>query len=473
MFVEPNDVQQSYRISRSQSCPELTLFNYKSPIARRKRCHSEVFFNGEAPDDYAEKIGLKTLQIQSRHSESNLMRIDKEKTFMQQQNSDDNTGDLLAKVVFALNTLHQTIEKSPGTTSVDGKNILSDENTFEDEILSIITAPTLLNDSKSFAQKKLRSRARSLYPQISKMPNATDTNSPQFTWAGNNNDIQNYINAQVKNGKKPTPPLIKEQCHVPINIDEAKDNDGFTATTMRRKSIFSVFHSVFRRRNTAAALTTESLIERIEPAKLSLAKKRSSAFEGKKMDVTRKSDYARRPSLLSDQSSTCSDQVLENTTIADLIRAIENVHVKHMMDPKALDSRRISLAAQSSARRDSSTISSVALSSGKSNRFNSHRVSMAMSHNRMMSVPHRSEPHRFSVTPVRDSSPSRTLSLSPTVQRRLRKLSIASAATVMPQKNLSSSLEPSPLTTRRTQFKATISPLAMQPPTQSTESDVL
>lgn len=457
MFVESIDVQRGNRITRSQSCPELTLFSYKSPLARRKRARSEVFFSNEIDDDFGERIDFKALHIQSRHSESNLMRIDKEKTFQQQQNSIDDTTDVLAKVVFALNSLHKTIEKAPvAAPSFDGKTKnLSDENILEDEEWSMITAPS--NDSKMLVQKKSRSRARSLYPQISKNFHSSETNSSQFTWAGNNNDIQNYINAQVKNGKNRLPPAKKEHCGgVLINIDKSKDgNDSTTATTMRRKSIFSVFNNVFRRRNTSAAMISESAVEQINPARLSLASKKLDAIP----------DYVRRSSILSNQSSSrCSEQVLENTTIADLIRAIENVHVEN------LNSRRISMVAPSSVRRDSNTPSP----SIKSNRSNSHRLSVAIPHSRMIAMRQNSKPNRFSVVPVNESAPLSVPSLSPIVQRRLQQFSTVSATTMMPQHKFSSSLQTSPLVTRRTQFKPAISPLAMQPtmPIRSIESDM-
>lgn len=414
------------------------------------------------------------MQIQSRHSESNLMRIDKEKTFMQQQNSIDNTGDLLARVVFALNSLHQTIEKVPvPNTSFDGKQIFTDENIREGEEWSIITAAT--NNSKMWSHKKSRSRARSLYPQISKI--SSDANpQQQFTWAGNNNDIQNYINAQVKNEKKsqPSPPSKKDHCNVFINGDKSKDFSDTASTTMRRKSIFSVFNGVFRRRNTASAMHLEPQVEQIDPARLSLAKNQSSpAFERKNSTIKEDdfpTDCIRRSSLLSNQSSISSEQLLENTTIADLIRAIENIHVTNLISPKSINSRRISLAAQSSIRRDSSTVSTSldtpSPTSIKSNRFNSQR-----SPNRIMPVRQNSTPNRFLVTPVTDTGtqPSSAISLSPVVQRRLRQFSTVSAATLQPQHKFGSSLQTSPLVTRRTQFKPAISPLAMKPPTQLTQ----
>lgn len=469
MFVEPIDVQHGRRITRSQSCPNLN--SYKSPIARRKRACSEVLFNSDTDENSLEQIDLKAFHIQSRHSESNLLRIDKERTFMQQQNSIDNTGDLLAKVVFALNSLHQTIEKAP-CPSICSKTLFSDDNIHEDEEWSIVPAP---NDPKLFAQKKLRSRARSLHPQTLKLNSSAVTRaSPQFTWAGNNNDIQNYINAQVKNDKKLLSPN-KDHCGVYINIDKSKDDipdeAAAAATSMRRKSIFSVFNSVFRRRHTS--MNSESSNEQIKPAKYSLTKKQSLAFERKnsssKADAIQKPDYVRRSSILSNQSSTCSENVLENTTIADLIRAIENVHVKSFIEPNSFDSRRISLAAQSSIRRKSSIISNsldTPLPMDRSNNFHSQRLSVTMSHsNGMNGMRHNSGPNRFSVTPVIDSPSCSALSpfTSPIVQRRLQQFNSVPVTAMMPQHKLSPSLA-----TRRTQFKPAISPLAMQSPTQST-----
>lgn len=447
-------------MNRSQSCPELTYLSYKSPIPRRKRALSEHFFN---EDEYAKEVNSRTLQVQSRHSETNLMRIDKEKTFMQQTIM-DNTGELLAQVVFALNNFNPNIEDTAVTTAPTngGINLFSDESILEDE-WSVVTAP---NDFKSM--KNRRVRAKSLHPQISKISNGTEMNAPQFTWSGDNNDIQDYINAQAKIKTKVTRKSKKDNYSTVINIEKSKEIEPHTN---RRKSIFTAFNNVFKRRNTTAAVNGDASPDESDmkiptpnptpKATLSPPLNRKSSM---KVDSSRKPDYIRRPSILSTQSSN-SENVLENTTIADLIRAIENAHVKNML-PKGLDNlttRRISLA--QSARRGSVSFSTPLETppSAGSNRINLHKSAMMTSHNRIMTMRQHSSPNRFSVTPVSDT-PSSVASLSPLIQRRIRRFSAAPSTTIMPHRRLSTSLQATPLAVRRTQFKQTISPLAKQPP---------
>lgn len=443
-------------MNRSQSCPEFTYLSYKSPIPRRKRALSEHFFN---EDEYAKEVNPRALQVQSRHSETNLMRIDKEKTFMQ-QNIMDNTGELLAQVVFALNNFNPNIDDTSAIVPTNGGiNLFSDESILEDE-WSVVTAQS---DLKSM--KTRRVRAKSLHPQISKISNGTETNTPQFTWSGDNNDIQDYINAQAKIEKNVARKSKKDVNSTFINIERSKEIEPHTN---RRKSIFTAFNNVFKRRNTTAAVNgdaqdeTDMKTPTPNPTPILTISPPSNRKSSMKVDGTRKSDHIRRPSILSTQSSN-SEHVLENTTIADLIRAIENAHVKNML-PKGLDnmtSRRISLA--QSARRGSVSFSTPLETppSAGSNRINLHKSAMMTSHNRIMTMRQNSSPNRFSVTPVSDT-PSSVVSLSPMIQRRIRRFSAVPSTTIMPQRKLSTSLQATPLAIRRTQFKQTISPLAMQ-----------
>lgn len=454
-------------MSRSKSCPEFTYLCYKSPIPRRKRAASEQFFN---EDEYAKEVNPRALQIQSRHSETNLMRIDKEKTFMP-QNIIDNTGELLAQVVFALNNFNPNIDDpatatTATTTSINGGiNLFSDESILEDE-WSVVTTPSDL-----ISIKNPRIRAKSLHPQISKISNTTDTNTPQFTWSGDNNDIQDYINAQVKikkNAENKT--KTDNNGTVFINIDKTKEIES---NTNRRKSILTTINNVFKRRNTTVndESSSQDVFQIQTPTMKSNFTPKLDRKPSIKMDIgsqpIKSDDYIRRLSILSTQSS-CSEQVLENTTIADLIRAIENAHIKNNL-PKGLDnltSRRISLAAQS-ARRGSVSFSTPleTPSSPASNRLNLHKSAMVTSqHNRMMTMRQNPTTNRFSVTPVIDT-PSSAASLSPIIQRRLRRFSVVPPTTIMPQRKLSTSLQATPLAIRRTPFKQTISPLAM-PTTQ-------
>lgn len=464
VFTEPSDVQCNFRMNRSQSCPDFTLFSCKSPIPQRKRALSEHFYSD---DKFAEAVNRRPLQLQSRHSETNLMRIDREKTFMQ-QNVLDNTGDLLAQVVFALSSFHPPVEEpSVAPPTNGGIDLFSDESILEDE-WSIITTPT--DQSNQKPMKKLRSRAKSLHSQISKHSNSIDASTPQFTWSGDNNDIQDYINARVKSDEI----TMAKKDAVVISIDKSKEAD---ANSNRRKSIFTVFNNVFKRRNTTVTANAEATTQETEPSR-SLGKAGiSPALETAKSPMktetsSRKIESLRRQSVLSNLST--SSEVLENTTIADLIRAIENAHVKNIFGTKPHDSfgnRRVSMLPQA-ARRGSVSFSTPLETppSAGTNRLNPRKSSMAMPRNRILTMRQNSTPNRFSVTPVNTpnlETPSSAMSLSPIIQRRMRRFSAVPSTTMMPHRKSSFSLQATPLTIRRTQFKQTISPLAMTPAPQT------
>lgn len=471
MFTEPTDVQLNYRQNRSQSCPNLTIFDCNSsPVPHRKRARSANFFSD---DKYtAEELQQRPLQLQSRHSETNLMRIDRDKTF-NQNGILDNTGEILAQVVFALNDFNSAKEE-PATTG--GIDLFSEESILEDE-WSIVTSPSEQTNQK--IPKKLRSRAKSLHPQISRISNE-ETNTPQFTWSGNNNDIQDYINAQVKSKKKGPKMMPKKDTNGVLtpNIEKEKNADS---SVDRRKSVFNAFNNIFKRRNTMHVPNVEAPpVEQTEkpstaPVKISpahLGRRTSLRMDMMKMPLQLNGEPKRRPSILSNQSAN-SEHVLETTTIADLIRAIESAHTKNMLGSaqmaNSFTNRRLSMAAPQMARRGSVSFSTPLETppSAGSNHLKPRRPSLVMPRNRILAtVRQNSTPHRFNVTPVVDSpiTPSSAMSLSPVIQRRFqRRFSAVPSTTMMPSRRASSSLHATPLALRRTQFKQTLSPLAMPP----------
>lgn len=348
IFTEPNDAKLNNRLSRSQSCPEFSIFSVTSPIQRRKRAFSEIFSN-ENPN-FNRQIDPKQLntRLMSRHSETNLLRIDREKTF-NQQNVLDNTGELLTQVVLALNNFNKTDEDTMDPFAHHGIDLFSDESILASEYKSS-------NDHK--IPKHQRLRARSLFShQISKVSSEVDTATPQFTWCGNNNDIQDYINAQYRsNNPKAIKNIVNDTANaVVINVEKRKNDDS---NINRRKSIFSAFSNVFKRRNTTFSENDEAQIEQSEPTvKYSPTLDRRPSLKMLKKPSFN-TELNRRLSILSNQSNS-SDHILENTTIADLIRAIEHAHVRNIFGDSNIEqnpcnlpfNRRISM--NPSMRRDS------------------------------------------------------------------------------------------------------------------------
>lgn len=460
VFNEPTDVTFNNRLNRSQSCPNLTIYSCKSPIARRKRALSESFHS----DDRSEQpLDLRPLPGYSRHSETNLLYIDKEKTF-NPQNALDNTGNILAQVVMALNTFNNSNDKSD--TINGGVDLFTDRCILEDEW-------SILNSAQMETPKIFRNRSKSLYPGHEANILNNDFNAPQFTWTCNNTDIQDYINAQVKKNASKT---NKDGNNVVINIDKSKEADE---PSTRRKSIFNAFNNVFKRRMTMANVqNSEIALDATESKPKSIispiTERRVSKSNGGRRPQFNL-DSIRRQSISSNQS-TSSEHILESTTIADLIRAIETAHMKNLLGDVTVDTktnnfpvnRRVSLIPPAKRRNsvtfNTNTATSTPTSIGP-NRFQNlpaqmRRSSLAVPQNRHLTMRQNSSPNRFSVTPVADS-PRSAVSLSPIIQRRMRRFS-AVPGTVMPR-NLNLSGQTTPHNFRRNQFKPSISPLAVSP----------
>lgn len=203
-------------LARSYSCPNLSVIDMKSPLRRRKRACSESFYDGRKEQHQKKGDAWKAwdARVASRHSETNLLRIDKEKTF-QQQSVSRKTGNILEQVVMALNNLNNELNElsSPCNTG----NMMSDNSIVNTE-----------SESVSQIESRRRLRAKSLYPH--QIYGLKDEKPAQLTWSGDDYAIQHYLNAQYKsNDDKP---------------------GTINSSVNRRRSIFSVFNSVFKRRNT-------------------------------------------------------------------------------------------------------------------------------------------------------------------------------------------------------------------------------
>lgn len=300
IFVEQaNDDVKAY-LTRSYSCPSLRVFDIRSPAQRRKRACSEIFYDGRELPQRREDLTMTQwdARMTSRHSETNLLRIDRERTFQQQSVSAD-TGNILAQVVIALNSLNNGLTELSSQNEIGNRIGTSDERQH--------TNPKLAHPK--------RLRAKSLYPN-QRMHAPSELNPTQITWSGDDDAIQNYLNAQIK-----------------------QENDNEKTNTIesnsRRKSIFNVFNSVFKRRNTL--FNSIGDIESVPEHALncSSAKINSSPNPVWKPHPTTNllkhkisnKDIIRRRSIL----SNASDQILDNATMSNLMRSIETTHTRNVI----------------------------------------------------------------------------------------------------------------------------------------------
>lgn len=289
---------------RSYSCPELIMYSTHSAYCPRKRALSEN--HGLMKAEIKQSLKHQNL---SRHSETNLLRIDKERTF-EQECILDNTADLLAKVVLALNEFNGSNEAETKQGAEQGYDLFSDSEILQDEGMKPLPRHAT---SPSF----LRRRAISEFTGIRSLKSSE---VPVWKFSEKGTETEDY----------PKKHSNEKSNGVRITIDNDGE-DHLIENTGRRQSIFNKFNNIFRRRNTVHQDVTLSPLARIRHKKLCntpiIERKNSGIFNDMKSHPN--IEEIRRPSTFSlGSTSAKSENILENTTIADLIRAIENAHIK-------------------------------------------------------------------------------------------------------------------------------------------------
>lgn len=386
------------------------------------------------------------------HSETNLLHIDKEKTFRGHANLFENTGDVLAQVVIALNNYNNdknnncddSVNNTITDTSIGGIDLFSEESILDDEKVRVTTnTPIDILPANPFKwPKPHRERARSMYIQARILANSE---APTKTWSGDNSDIQAFINAQYRDETQSKEINASNANNVKITVE----ND-IECEALRPPSIFRRISNVFSRRNTIFGNKDADELPKKQPPPSPIQHRDTL----KPIHV----DAMRRLSALSIQSNS-SDQILENTTIADLIRAIELAHIKnHVNDVNVVYSRPTTVHP---TRRTSIVVP----------KFIAHPTRMSMSHNRRSSLapmsqkqfilrqnsnPTNARKKYFEITRVEQTSPMAKakfpLSLSVAERRRF---------SLFPNPTVMTPVEATPIIKRRSTTKRPISPLAM------------
>lgn len=283
----------------------------------RKRAYSEV----TQPQDATENLGRVL-------SDSDLSRINKEKTFEGAGTLFD-TGNLLARVVNALGSIGPLDEDGQsvldmgmegGIHGFTDSQILASERTW--------SGWSLAQSDGSYANPPLpRARAASDFRAPSR-ENFQETND--WTWNGNNTQIQEFLRKKARNKKsslfrsafnsnsKFDPPIPT------ISIPKSNGNipESINHTLLNKLNPFKR-HSIIPKRNSISVheLEAQKYLERTargRESRISLPKQYLSTTARGRQSVF---------SILSTTDETNND-VLERTTIADLIRALEVVHTK-------------------------------------------------------------------------------------------------------------------------------------------------
>lgn len=340
VYNEPGDKFQTDLLMRkSASCPDLTMYKVTTPIVNRKRAFSENFESDDV------RGPLQFASPARTSSDTDLQKINKEKTFRTAQ-AFMQTTDLLAKVVTALGNIRPPADDVRSITSTNtiggmygGYHGLSDSQILNSE--KTLSGWSLLSSENSTPYVRRPRAASDFYISPETMP----SDPSEWTWSGDNHHIQQVINRRVKTGKKGEDlyrasfqaPSKKDRAII-LNVNELEGKDIATESKDAKESDNKSFlkrlkpfkkhlSEDFIRRKKSSTTTPDVEAQNYLAAR---PNQRGSMFEARRPSLF---DY-RRPSLFSVPSNEEIDQqVLETTTIADLIRALEVMHTAAELQP--------------------------------------------------------------------------------------------------------------------------------------------
>lgn len=340
-------------VRRSSSCPNLTTYREESPKQMRKRAKS-VFHPADADL-------LRSATLDRTHSESDLSRINRKRTFDESKTL-SRPDAILAQVVSALGTINASSEdedyesdvESGGIHGFSDSQILASEKTGSGWSLAHSDGSTAIPPSKE------RGRAASDFRPPEHL---YDNDEHKWTWSANNSQIKEFMKLKNISKKGKGNDLYRASFALPrsaangnsvtINVPEDKADISPARSMWDKLNPFKKRSLADRRgsmnpdqadiqkylertgagRNTRKSISPMGRRVSLAPDQAEVQKYLDRTNTGRN---TRKSisarQYAsrRRPSTLSGLSTTdeSSADVLENTTIADLIRALEVAHTK-------------------------------------------------------------------------------------------------------------------------------------------------
>lgn len=343
---------------RVSSCPNLTLYSEQTAQQIRKRAKS--VFHPAADVDL-----LKTASLDRTHSESDLSRIDRKRTF-NESNPIARPTDILAQVVSALGAINVSSEDEEYESEADsgGVHCFSDSQILASEKTDSGWSIAHSDGSSAVAPAKERTRAASDF----RAPiHLYDNDEHKWTWSANNSQIKEFMRLRkLKKGKgedlyRASFALPKSTLNgnsISINItepDEKGDNLFHARTVWDRLNPFKKrTRSTDRRlsinpdpdvqqylertgagRNTRKSISPVTGRMSLSPDQTEIQRylERTGTGRSTRKSITPRqyvSNSSRgRASTISGMSAAeGTADVLENTTIGDLIRALEVAHTR-------------------------------------------------------------------------------------------------------------------------------------------------
>lgn len=239
----------------------------------------------------------------SRHSESDLSRINKTKTFREKNEVPFDTGEVLARVVRAL-----------GNIAADEDEYNDSDNVHDTETITSAVSVKSSEHEYSIPPEKPRSRAVSAYRKSSIVPFES---SHKWTWNGTNAQIQEFRNMRHKLNIKEKEIVPNKNVTCSVKIDEPYTKPLIQSLqprlnpTIKNDQLPKLTVSSHQKRYSIVGQENSPLKRR--PSRIGYLKPLQNSS-------------SRRPSIFEFQENQADKNLLENTTIADLIRVLETAH---------------------------------------------------------------------------------------------------------------------------------------------------
>lgn len=337
------------------------MYRSGTPTICRKRAFSECFIEPQ------ESITPSNLSLFRRSSDTEIDRIDKAKTFAQAK-AYVQSGDLIADVVSALGSIRASendvesiaeLSQAPTTNAGDsgGIDLFSDAEILANELTWSGWSIPDSDLSNIIAKRRSRATSEVKFPKL----NDAWSNGHEWTWSGNNQQIQKMLSEKNNFSKENNGNMKSQQLNsdksITISIPMPTDNKGDSNLKHRsNEDLVQVSNDTlmdkfnrFRKRASLAIPFINSNIDKErekEKEKPTLYSSDPPLYEEQQTPLPR--HRARSHSIMhyynantaigrnsvfslhsnrSNRDASESD-ILENTTLADLIRALEIVHMK-------------------------------------------------------------------------------------------------------------------------------------------------
>lgn len=324
------------RIPKSQSCPILFIDDDDEEEERVMPSFRARAFSVCATPKQKKHRSISTMTLNRTQSDSNLSNIDREKTFATvPKRTGALPAELLAKVVAALggyriaNEDEQRLATSIHSSAMgihgfydsqilasEQPNYYSDWSIGPSERSYVTSPPTRLNP-------RTRAKSEVRIPMEDSVKASTE-----WTWSGANTQIREIENMRSR-AARPKENLYKTSLQTKLRYDSETVVDEFSMDLPAKPN----------------EATNKNILSKLNPFKIKLPNmmKRHSLAPGSEMDpqkYIRSTQMGRssvsslsknylsqhRPSMFTMPGFQEEQDLLETTTIADLIRAIEQVH---------------------------------------------------------------------------------------------------------------------------------------------------